>query len=584
MRHTKNLNLNLPDDNDPLEVSKLSENFEALDTRLGTGTEAIVSSMSVGDITYSTRNLEEESGGVLIACDQRTIDVDAYPDLPRNVLYWPYPELVFTDESATTVSRPCQLLGIPSDASTSKYIYTFAFYGTTGQRAAVYSIEDKKITVIPSGGPAQSYCLFRISDDTLISRLSAGISIFNNDLSTSDYSLDSNIKKLLSITSSAIARIGDQSFFIMSFMSGTSDPYPSGFYKTDDGFTTVQLVSSTENTSGFTVALFDCLNEYLREGTYYKAPFYPIQKKQTGEIVVLLKGSTNTAAYNASSETATRQNIDKIIPRVWETDSGITTISSRRLGGESLENWIFAKMSEHGSMVTVNLFLPIEGEYYVMHLSFGTNYYVITVNVDTSEVFPVKSDTLSNTLGSSDHINKNIYDKFRKKLICYNAPNNTQNILYLTDGTLEMNVSWKERVYNAIGQSGTPPNYMDTAISVVFSSAAYNPKDKRFFECGVSARADTMLMLIDKDIDATESFMRMYLAPRGTGYVPAQSGFCGGEFPANTSQSNLTEVNGDIYWANARSLYKLPKNKRQMPYIKNGYMKVLNEPEEGDEE
>lgn len=83
MDKSTNLQLWLPEDSDPLEVSKLSENFEVLDGALGdtSGTEALVKSMKIGDITYSTRNLEDESNGVLIACDQREVLTTAYPEL-----------------------------------------------------------------------------------------------------------------------------------------------------------------------------------------------------------------------------------------------------------------------------------------------------------------------------------------------------------------------------------------------------------------------------------------------------------------------------------------------------------------------
>ena len=37
MKYSENLHLNLPEDADPLEVSKLSENFEALDKAASAG-------------------------------------------------------------------------------------------------------------------------------------------------------------------------------------------------------------------------------------------------------------------------------------------------------------------------------------------------------------------------------------------------------------------------------------------------------------------------------------------------------------------------------------------------------------------
>ena len=70
MRYSENLHLNLPEDSDPLEISKLSENFETLDASVSSirapGTK-------IGDIVYSMQNLEEQSNGVWIACDHRAV-------------------------------------------------------------------------------------------------------------------------------------------------------------------------------------------------------------------------------------------------------------------------------------------------------------------------------------------------------------------------------------------------------------------------------------------------------------------------------------------------------------------------------
>lgn len=78
MRYSENLHLNLPEDSDPLEISKLSENFETLDASVSSirapGTK-------IGDIVYSMQNLEEQSNGVWIACDHRAVLVSEYPDL-----------------------------------------------------------------------------------------------------------------------------------------------------------------------------------------------------------------------------------------------------------------------------------------------------------------------------------------------------------------------------------------------------------------------------------------------------------------------------------------------------------------------
>lgn len=77
MRYSENLHLNLPEDSDPLEIDKISENFEVLDGAVSQS----VGNYRIGDIIYSSRNLEEETDGVWIACDQREVLVSEYPDL-----------------------------------------------------------------------------------------------------------------------------------------------------------------------------------------------------------------------------------------------------------------------------------------------------------------------------------------------------------------------------------------------------------------------------------------------------------------------------------------------------------------------
>lgn len=69
--------MNLPEDSDPLEIDKISENFEVLDGAVSQS----VGNYRIGDIIYSSRNLEEETDGVWIACDQREVFVSEYPDL-----------------------------------------------------------------------------------------------------------------------------------------------------------------------------------------------------------------------------------------------------------------------------------------------------------------------------------------------------------------------------------------------------------------------------------------------------------------------------------------------------------------------
>ncbi len=53
MRYTEKLRLNLPEDTDPLEIGKISENFEKLDT-LGGGLEGIQEGTGPGSLFLPT--------------------------------------------------------------------------------------------------------------------------------------------------------------------------------------------------------------------------------------------------------------------------------------------------------------------------------------------------------------------------------------------------------------------------------------------------------------------------------------------------------------------------------------------------
>lgn len=75
MQYTENLHLNLPEDSDPLEVSKLSENFEKLDEvarDVGSGTFKVGDTLS----TYRT-----DLGENWLLCNGDRFDPEQYPEL-----------------------------------------------------------------------------------------------------------------------------------------------------------------------------------------------------------------------------------------------------------------------------------------------------------------------------------------------------------------------------------------------------------------------------------------------------------------------------------------------------------------------
>lgn len=72
MQYSENLHLNLPEDSDPLEVSKLSENFEVLDTL------AIDTTFKVGDMLATTRT---DLGDSWLLCNGDSINDVEHPEL-----------------------------------------------------------------------------------------------------------------------------------------------------------------------------------------------------------------------------------------------------------------------------------------------------------------------------------------------------------------------------------------------------------------------------------------------------------------------------------------------------------------------
>lgn len=79
MQYSDNLHLNLPEDTDPLEVSKLSENFEKLDVAVAdAGTEAAAKAFQVGDILTTWRT---DLGADWLLCNGDPFDPAEYPGL-----------------------------------------------------------------------------------------------------------------------------------------------------------------------------------------------------------------------------------------------------------------------------------------------------------------------------------------------------------------------------------------------------------------------------------------------------------------------------------------------------------------------
>ncbi len=76
MRYSENLHLNLPEDSDPLEIDKISENFEVLDGAIKEQSKA--SGYQVGDTLTTWRT---DLGEEWLLCNGDILRAEDYPDL-----------------------------------------------------------------------------------------------------------------------------------------------------------------------------------------------------------------------------------------------------------------------------------------------------------------------------------------------------------------------------------------------------------------------------------------------------------------------------------------------------------------------
>lgn len=544
----------------------------------------------IGDIVYSaTRNIEEDTNGIWIACDQRTIDMGAYPDLPRNALYWPYPELVFTDETMKDNENitPQDYVACGNDANTPEWIYI-----NRNGASIAYSLVEKR--VYPGVG---AYGLFRVAADKVLGIYNNG-KYYNNDLTAHSDAVPSAISSILG--GGAIQRIGESSFFVMSF--ATSGSYTTGFYKTTDGFKTIQLIPPTESTTSITSAMFDKNISDLRTKKYTKSALYPIKKTNDGEMVVFLSSATTSSRNKPSTEDAIKNGIKSMLPVVWKTSGGISSITKSVVGGDDLVAAI-ADLWAYPSLYFTNI-VSIDCKFCAFSVrTSGTsggggvsNYYICAINLETMEFTITPADYNS---WPATGLNNVLYNKYKHQIIVlspYNFDDAGSNskpgniVINTNDLSVQTNVRGAEQ----LGDIGTIPiNYMDSiaAVSSNYSETYGGPLsariDKRLHDRGISVRSKTAVSLIDQDIDGFADFMAMdmggpfaaYIFPRIKDSTNSDAKFTLPFFSNNiVGASNMTEYDGDIYWPRGASLYKIPKNKRQMPYIKNAFMKVLNEP------
>lgn len=522
----------------------------------------------IGDIVYSaTRNIEEDTNGIWIACDQRTIDMGAYPDLPRNALYWPYPELVFTDETMESNANitPQDYVACGNDANTPEWIYI-----NRNQRSIAYSLAEKR--VYPG---VEAYGLFRVAADKVLGIYNGG-KYYNNDLTAHSDAVPSAISSILG--GGAIQRIGESSFFVMSF--ATTGPYTTGFYKTEDGFQTLQLIPPTEPTTNITSAMFDKGTPNLKSKNYTKSPLYPIKKTDDGEMVVFLSSGKTSQSGGPSTEAERKKLIKTMLPVVWKTSGGISSITKSVVGGDDLVAAIADLWAQSG--LYFRYIVSIDCKFCAFSVQSGSNYYICAVNLETMNftITPAASNSWPDI-----RLDNVLYNKYKHQIIAIDTPEDILNasssatVINTDDLSVQINVRGAEQ---RSSPGSIPINYMDSVTAVACDSSTLSARiDKRLHDRGISVKSKTAASLIGQGIDGFADFMAMDMGGPFAAYVFLSSP--NGEsqfipfFKNNiTGATNMTEYDGDIYWPRGASLYKIPKNKRQMPYIKNAFMKVLN--------
>lgn len=522
----------------------------------------------IGDIVYSaTRNIEEDTNGIWIACDQRTIDMGAYPDLPRNALYWPYPELVFTDETMKDNENitPQDYVACGNDANTPEWIYI-----NRNVASIAYSLVEKR--VYPGVG---AYGLFRVAADKVLA-IYNDAKYYNNDLTAHSDAVPSAISSVLG--SGAIQRIGESSFFVMSF--ATSGSYTTGFYKTTDGFQTLQLIPPTESTTSITSAMFDKGAPNLKSKKYTKSPLYPIKKTDDGEMVVFLSSATTSQTSRPSTEAERKKMIKSMLPVVWKTSGGISSITKSVVGGDDLVAAIADLWAQ--SALNFRYIVSIDCKFCAFSVQSGSNYYICAVNLETMNFTITPADSQSWPVATG--LNNVLYNKYKHQIIAIATPKDIENassatVINTDDLSVQINVRGAEQ--NG-GPGSIPINYMDSVTAVACDSSTLSPRiDKRLHDRGISVKSKTAASLIGQGIDGFADFMAMDMGGPFAAYgflsSPNRESQFIPFFKNNiTGATNMTEYDGDIYWPRGASLYKIPKNKRQMPYIKNAFMKVLN--------
>lgn len=597
MDKSTNLQLWLPEDSDPLEVSKLSENFEALDGALGSGTEAILKSMEIGDITYSTRNLEEESGGKLIACDGRTIDITAYPDVPKEGLYWPHAELMFSEPLPSnylyiTVNESV-IQNQTSDANTDDMIYTWFdytyFYNSGGTVTSsmnqfgigAYSISEKKIYKklkdTQNSNKAYSY-LLRISEDKLLmlpqTTIGYGPAMCDNKLNDVTSTIPSGIKSALLPGKCGIIRVNDSTFFLAIYSEGATSEYPTGFYKTSDFATYTSIVAPTVGSDN-AISYSRISNKIISSYCVSDSPFFPIRRVSGSEVYIVFGPTDFSVSVSGKTDEEIKSVIVKNLPTIWETTGGCSGINFRRAGEQGFADWLVSekKKDSGNSQVTFACSFFVDGKY-ILFIKFGKASstageanYIVCLDLFTEEFHVIGGLSLSALPKNADIFGK--YTFYNQERI-YSI---TKGVKYVID----------LKSYSLSGSSvfDYPVSTKNVSSTPSFTEVVYDYcLDRDYKENVLAIRTESASSILSSDLGNLSDVSGLIRADgltTKTGVISnSDTNFL--TSPKMATPQNITEFDGDLYLGQAFDLYRIPlKTKRQMPYIENGYMKVLDE-------
>lgn len=575
MKFSENLNLKLPEGGDTLEVSDLSENFEALDEALGGGESEIIKSMAIGDITYSTRNLEAESGGQLIACDQRTIDITAYPGIPEAILYWPYPEVVMENVVApdSGASTSIKIYGVPS-LNTAKFKYISGYDASSSIRNRIVIYDEDAGTVFRANPNNNQYNsvpenskFIRISDDWIISSGNVGsssaIRYYHNDLTTYEThaSSDSNAANYISGRNGYLAGVYKLPNGRLLLLTQRSSYV--GVRYTDDDFSTV--VTSSVPTSMLTAIGKDPAITGTEPSISFEisSPFHPVIIDDTGIYVIAYPAIGTSYISSISADT-----IRSAAPEIYHSSDN----------GGSFE---LMPVADGLTELLTQFFEDTGSKYIYIHTCFRAGGHVYIKYKDgsnsTSRQLYVAINIESNSVDNSlvgDFLQNNQITNSNMEFWVYD---NNRNTIYSYDGTelnkIGLNTLQEETLSTIFHGGSTQPKLIGTGCWVMETKINI---DTRLKQKGFGGPVSNGLRIVDQDhfvpgkseVDASTLFKLPTISVMGTDGIALVN---------VSSVTTMTEYNGDIYVLWQTKLYKIPANKKQLPYIENGYIKVLND-------